>query len=252
MDPILLIHGFPLDASMWDEQAAFLRDRGHRVITPNLPGFGGRPPLPKDRTTIEAFAADIRDVIEKEAGGRAIVGGFSMGGYVLLALLRDAPETVAAALFFDTRPDPDNPDARKARLDSIDRISREGTAGFFDASLTRMMRKKPDDAIRAKVRAIMDRQSPEGLIAAQTAMTKRRDQTDLLAELSIPVLVLVGAEDTITPPSVALNMQSHMPHAMVVQVVSAGHLAPMEQAAAVNGHLLTFLATTRRALQGSS
>jgi pimeloyl-ACP methyl ester carboxylesterase len=251
MDPIVLIHGFPLDASMWDAQAEHLRARGRTVLAPHLPGFGGRPALPRERTSIEAFAADIRDFIDREAGGRAIVGGFSMGGYVLLALLRDAPDAVSAALFFDTRPDPDSPDARKARLESIDKITRDGTAAFFEASLTRMMRKKPDPAIRAKVRAIMDKQSVEGIFAAQSAMTRRRDQTDLLADLTIPVMVLVGAEDSITPPSVALNMQSHMPHAMVVQVVSAGHLAAIEQAAAVNGHIDTFLATTRRALQGN-
>jgi pimeloyl-ACP methyl ester carboxylesterase len=251
MDPIVLIHGFPLDPSMWEAQAEHLRKRGRTVLTPTLPGFGGRPALPRERTSIEAFAADIREFIEREAGGRAIVGGFSMGGYVLLALLRDAPDVVSAAMLVDTRPDPDSPEARKARLDSIEKITTDGTAAFFEASLTRMMRKKPDPAIRAKARAIMERQSVDGLVAAQAAMARRRDQTDLLAELTIPVMVLVGAEDSITPPSVALNMQSHMPHAMVVQVVSAGHLAPMEQAVAVNGHLETFLATTRRALQGN-
>ncbi len=234
---------------MWSEQAACLRGRGFHVLTPNLPGFGDRPALPPERTTMEAFAADIRECIQREAGGRAIVGGFSMGGYVLLALLREAPECVAAALFVDTRADADSYDARKGRYQAIDQIRRDGPAGFFDASLTRMMRKRPDEKIRAAARAMMERQSVEGILAAQTAMTKRRDQTDLLAELTMPVMVLVGAEDAITPPSVALNMQSHMPHAMVVQVVSAGHLAPMEQPAAVSGHMETFLATAKRALE---
>ncbi|HVX86626.1 MAG TPA: alpha/beta fold hydrolase [Phycisphaerae bacterium] len=248
MDPIVLIHGMPLDASMWADQADFLRARGRTVFTPDLPGFGNAPALPRDRTSIEAYAAVVRDLIETQAGGRAIVGGFSMGGYVLFSLLRDAPHLVSAAMFFDTRPDPDTPEARKGRLDNISRIEREGLPGFFDASLARLMRKKPDPAVKARVRAIMDRQSPEGVIAGQLAMSRRRDQTDLLAELTIPVMVLVGAEDSITPPSVALNMQSHMPHAMVVQVVSAGHLAVMEQPVAVNGHLATFLATIHQAV----
>jgi pimeloyl-ACP methyl ester carboxylesterase len=250
MDPIVLIHGFPLDSSMWVSQATALRARGHTVITPNLPGFGGEPALPKERTSMETFAGVVREVIDREAGGRAIVGGFSMGGYVLLALLRESPEKVSAAMFLDTRPDADSAEARKARLDSVERIAREGTAGFFEASLTRMMRKKPEEPVRAAAQAIMERQSAEGLIAAQLAMSRRRDQTDLLAELTMPVLVLVGAEDAITPPSVALNMQSHMPHAMVVQVVGAGHLAMMEQAKAVNGHLETFLSTVKRSSQG--
>ncbi|HVS70218.1 MAG TPA: alpha/beta hydrolase [Phycisphaerae bacterium] len=247
MDPIVLIHGMPLDSSMWTEQAAFLRSRGHTVLTPDLPGFGSAPALAKDRTSIEAYAAVIRELIETQAGGRAMVGGFSMGGYVLLALLREAPHLVSTAMFIDTRPDPDTSEARKGRLTAIAGIESQGLAPFFDASIARLMRKKPDPATKARIRAIMDRQSAPGIIAGQLAMSRRRDQTDLLADLTIPVLVLVGAEDVITPPSVALNMQSHMPHAMVVQVVGAGHLAVMEQPAAVNGHLATFLATIRHA-----
>ncbi len=110
----------------------------------------------------------------------------------------------------------------------------------------KVLAKKPATGMREKARAMMDRQKdPAGVANALWAMAKRRDQSDLLPELKIPMLVVVGSEDGVTPPSIALAMQSHMPHAMVVQVVSAGHLSPVEQPGAVNGAIETFLATIK-------
>jgi pimeloyl-ACP methyl ester carboxylesterase len=251
MHTILLIHGFPFDASMWESQAAFLRDKGHTVLTPSLPGFGGSAPLARDHTSIESYAADIHKVIQTQAGGRAIVGGFSMGGYVLLALLREFPDCVSAAMLIDTRPDADTAEIRANRLKSIDRIDKDGTAGaaqVFDAMLPKLLRKKPAPEMKTKARLLMEPQTAHdgsGAANALSAMAKRRDQSDLLAGLKIPVLIVVGSEDSITPPSVALAMQSHMPHAMAVQIVAAGHLSPVEQAAPVNAAIETFLTTVK-------
>jgi 3-oxoadipate enol-lactonase len=248
MLPIVLIHGFPFDATMWRYQVDFLRGRGRSVITPNLPGFGGTEAWPRDKTSIEAFAEMVHRVIEKEAGGKAIVGGFSMGGYVLLALLRDYPQSVAGAMFIDTRPDADSAEARANRLKSIDEIKEKGPAGVYDAMVGKVLGKRPSAAVKEEARALMGKQPAEAAANALWAMSKRRDQTDLLAELTLPVLIVVGAEDGITPPSVALNMQSHIPpprRAMVVEIVGAGHLTPLEQPQAVNGAIETFLATVK-------
>jgi pimeloyl-ACP methyl ester carboxylesterase len=212
---------------------------------PNLPGFGGAPPLPRDETSMERYAQHVYDVIQKEAGGRAIVGGFSMGGYVLFSLLRSHPETVAAAMFMDTRPEPDSADARAGRLKGVETIENEGLEAFFDVQLPNILAKKPRAEARAQAHALMRKQNPEGVKNALVAMSKRRDSTDLLAELTLPVLVVVGAEDRVTPPSVALNMQSHMPQAMVVQIVSAGHLTPLEQPTSVNAAIDSFLSTVK-------
>jgi pimeloyl-ACP methyl ester carboxylesterase len=260
MLPILLIHGFPFDSSMWQAQAEYLRSAeggggggqgGRTVLTPDLPGFGKTPPQPappKEKASIDAYADYIHELIHAAAGGKAIVGGFSMGGYVLLSLLRNYPDDVAAAMFVDTRADADTADARATRLKSIEAFEKDGQAAlppFFETMTGRLLGKRPSADARRRARAIMDNQSPAALIAAQSAMAKRRDQSDLLPDLALPVLIVVGAEDTVTPPSVALAMQSHMPHAMVVQIVAAGHLTPVEQPAAVNGALHAFLATVK-------
>ncbi len=79
MLPIVLIHGFPVDGGMWEAQAAFLRGAGHAVLTPDLPGFGGRAGLGREGTTMEAFAEVVHGVIQKEAGGGRLWGDFRWG-----------------------------------------------------------------------------------------------------------------------------------------------------------------------------
>lgn len=250
MFPIILVHGFPFDGSMWSRQVEFLRSPaggGRKVVTPDMPGFGHPPKSPapaKDKATIELFARELHAVIG-EHGGRAIVGGMSMGGYILLALLREFPEDVAAAMFIDTRADDDSAEARRNRLNSIDDVQTHGTANLIETLTGKLLSKKSAKSTRQLVRAMMERQPADAVIAAQTAMARRRDQTDLLADLKIPALIVVGAEDVITPPSVALAMQSHMPHAMLAQIVSSGHMTPVEQPDAVNGAIKTFLATVK-------
>jgi pimeloyl-ACP methyl ester carboxylesterase len=196
---------------------------------------------------MEAYAQFLHEFIQREAQphGKAVIGGFSMGGYILMALLRAHPEDVAAAMLIDTRAEVDTPEARAARLASIQEIQKNGPAAFLEGMVGRLLGKKAPAAVRQHVLALMSGQSPQAIIAAQSAMARRRDQSDLLATLSMPTLILVGAEDAITPPSVAVSMQSHMPHAMLVQIVSSGHMTLIEQPDAVNAALRAFLATVR-------
>ena len=240
--PIVLIHGYPLDGSMWAAQAAALQADGHQVLTPDLPGFGGTPP-PDPECTIGDYASFVHTLIREQAGGRAIVGGLSMGGYVVLELLQSYPEAVAAALLIDTRPEADTPEVRAGRQQSAAQIQQSGMAAVCYAMLERLVSRHAAPQLRQTVRDMMLRQPVAGVLAALHAMARRPDSTDLLATLKIPMLLVVGDHDVITPPSVAFSMHNHMPHAMLVQVADAGHLTPMEQPAAVTQAIKTFLGT---------
>ena len=244
--PLVLIHGFPLDATMWEPQVAALTQRGYRVLPVNLPGFGGAPnaPWPKERCSIEAFAEHVHEFIVREAGGKAIVGGFSMGGYVLMALLENHPESVRAAMLFDTRPEADSAEARAARLASMGNIQATGSlAALVDTMVPRLVSPHSPPELRHHVRSMILRQNAQAVACAQYAMSRRPDRTALLSTLKLPALLVVGADDVITPPSVAIAMHSHMPHAMLTQVVKAGHLANLEAPTAVNASIETFLQT---------
>lgn len=241
--PIVLIHGFPLDSGMWDPQASALRAKGYQVLTPDLPGFGQAPPgnsLP----SMESFAEDIHRLINLH-GGKAVVGGLSMGGYVTLALLRDFPENVAAAMLFDTRADPDSAEARQNRLQSIEQMKADGPGKLIDTLLGKLLSKHARPPLTECLRGLMQRQRVETIIAAQQAMARRHDQTDLLAQLKIPLLLVVGAEDGITPPSVAMALHNHVPHSMLVQIAHAGHMSNLEQPERVTAAIETFLATVK-------
>ena len=239
--PIVLIHGFPFDSAMWRPLAGLLRERGHVVLTPDLPGFGDSA-ASAEGATMESFAASVQELIARN-GGRAIVGGFSMGGYVALALLREYRKSVAGLMLIDTRADDDSPEARAARLSSIEEIKKNGPAKVIETLLGKQLGKGATAAVRQQARQFMERQRPETIIAAQKALARRRNQTDLLPGIALPLLIVVGAEDAITPPSVALAMQSLAPRAMLVQVANAGHMAPMEEPGAVAAALEAFLST---------
>lgn len=243
LTPIVLIHGFPFDGSMWSAPAKALRALGYPVITPDLPGFGATAPFAQSHVTIEDYAEEIYKIIQQQAGGQAIVGGLSMGGYITMALLREHPEVVRAAMLIDTRPEPDTREARAGRLKAIEQVQAGGTGAICDGMLEKVLSAGASAALRQEIRAMMLRQSPAGVIAALQAMSRRQDSTELLPTLKIPVLLVVGDHDTLTPPAVAIAMHNHMPHAMLAQIANAGHLAALEQPQAVTSAMKTFLAT---------
>lgn len=233
MLPLLLLHGFPFDSTLWDKTAPLLRATGRHVLTPDLAGFGTTPTLPAPRpddASIENYAEDIHQLIRHlgTGGGRAIVGGFSMGGYILLALLRAHPQDVAGAIFISTRAEADSPEARAARLQSIADIRAAGTAKLIDTMLTRLLPPNAPAALRAEMRTLMSHQSPSAVIAAQSAMARRRDQSDLLPTLNIPALFLVGTQDTVSPPAVARAMHAKTPHSQLLELPHAAHMTPLE------------------------
>lgn len=240
--PIILIHGFPLDADMWQPQVDALRAKGHDVIAPDLPGFGqsaGGPPC----ETLDAAADFVHSFIPQ--GKKAVIAGLSMGGYITLALLARHPESVAAAMLLDTRADPDSPEARQARMDSIKEIQTNGPEKLYTTLLGRLVSKHATAEVQKRLQAMMHRQNPATVIAAQKAMAARADHTQTLAAVKVPLLVLVGAEDVITPPSVAMGMHTRVPHSMLVQIAGAGHMTTLEAPERVTGAMETFLATVR-------
>jgi pimeloyl-ACP methyl ester carboxylesterase len=243
--PILLLHGFPFDGGMWQRQVEFLQSPkggGSHVLAPDLPGFGKNPLVPAppaESASIETYAGEVHQWIRYQ-GGRAIVGGFSMGGYVLLALLRQFPEDVAAAMFISTRADADSPDARANRLKSIADVQAHGTAGLVETMIGRLLGPDSTPELKERLRALMSRQSPAAVIAAQSAMARRRDQTDLLPQLTVPALLIAGAQDAVTPLSVPRSMQASIPGSRLVEIPNAGHMTPLEAPEAVAAAIRDF------------
>ena len=237
MAPILFIHGFPFDGTMWDHQ----RDAGFPMLAPDLPGFGKSTAPSPASPSIEAYADAVLQIIRQQKE-KPIVAGLSMGGYILLALLRQHAAELAGAILIDSRAEADTPEARANRLNSIEDIRAHGTANVINGLMARLLAPNATDAVKAETRAIMERQSPTAVIVAQSAMANRRDQADLLPQLKLPTLIIVGEKDIMTPPSAARAMHAAIPGSQLIEIPDAGHMSPMENPPAVNAALREFAA----------
>jgi len=240
---LLLLHGFPLDSSMWNAQIEGL-SADYRVIAPDLRGFGQGPPA-GNVTTMEQMADDLAGLLDALAIDRPIVlAGLSMGGYVALAFWKKYAARLRAIVLCDTRAGADSPEVIQNRRETARRVLAEGAGVLADVMTTRLLspgapRDRPH--VGDAVRQMILRADRRGAAAALLGMAARADFTPLLGQIGCPVLALVGEHDVLTPVAEMRAMAHAIPHAQLVEIPEAGHLAPMEQPAAFNTTLASFL-----------
>jgi YbgC/YbaW family acyl-CoA thioester hydrolase len=239
---ILFIHGYPLDHTIWDAQLAALE--GWVRIAPDLRGMG-QSDAPDLGYSMATYAADLLALLTTLGVDRAVLCGLSMGGYIAFEMLRRAPERVRALVLMDTRAEADSPEARKGRDAAMARAREGGAGAIADAMLPKLLARSTAAAnpgLVRRVREIMERTPVAGILGALTALKERPDSFPLLPTLgNIPVLVLVGDDDQITPRDRAQAMADAIPGARLVVVPGAGHLTPMEQPETTNRVLTEFL-----------
>jgi len=226
--PLVLLHAFPLDARMFDR----LRDMlpGIDLHTPDLPGFGGTR-VPPDEPDLARYAAAVIDRLDAAGIARAVIGGVSMGGYVTLCLLGTWPERVAGLVLADTRSTVDTPDALAGRLSKAADAQRHGLPSGDDL-VAPLLGPAAAEGARTEAAALAASATPAAFAWAQRAMAARGDTTDVLAAAGLPTLVIVGADDTVTPPADAAALAeaagSSAAPVTLVQIPAAGHLTPIE------------------------
>jgi pimeloyl-ACP methyl ester carboxylesterase len=237
---LVLVHGYPLDGAMWSGVARTLATR-FRVLKPDLPGRGENPAAASG--DIEGYA-DFLETLVKTLASPVGLAGFSMGGYVTLALLRRGPESIRAVALVDTRAEADDEEGKKKRDEAIATVREEGVAKIADSMVPRLLSEAAlaNRDLVERVRRVILRQKPETVASDLSAMRGRRDATDLLAGLGLPALVLVGENDTLTPPALSEKMAAAIPGAKLVTIPGAGHLTPMERPGAVAAALGEFFA----------
>ena len=223
---------------------------GHRVITPDLPGFGGSG-LVATPPSLDAMADAVVDLMDHLGIDRAVVGGLSMGGYVTMALLRRHPGRLSAMILADTKASADAPEAEANReMVALAVESAGSAAGIADGMLPNLLgttTRESRPEVVATVRRWITAQPAAGVAWAQRAMAVRPDSLMDIAGFGRPVLVLYGAEDTISPAADAALMagaaRSGGSDTTVVEIPAAGHLSAVEDPEAVTHALLGWLAT---------
>jgi 3-oxoadipate enol-lactonase len=240
--PVVLVHGYPFNRSLWNEQVEVLSS-SYRVITPDLRGFGDTD-ASSGPATMNRMADDVARLIDHLGISQAVIGGLSMGGYVALAFYKQFPSRVRALVLADTRAQADTEEAKQTRAQQAEKALTEGMAGIADAMLPKLLTpetvtKRPE--IVKRVRDMMLTLKPEGAAAALRGMAERDDQTPLLSQISSPTLILVGAEDAITPVADSEKMHHAIKDSRLVVLDHAGHVSNLERTEQFNEALLDFL-----------
>jgi 3-oxoadipate enol-lactonase len=239
--PVILLHGFPLDARMWAAQLDTLPVT-HRVVTPDFRGFGQSPPA--GPFTLDHLADDVHALAQQLRLSRFVLAGLSMGGYVALAYAKKYPDTLRALILLDTQAAADTPESRQNRDRLIAAAREHGPKPVADAMLQKMIPEstaKNRPQVVRDLRQMMDGANPESMANALAAMRDRPDHTSTLSTIQVPTLIVVGDQDAITPPEVAKKMQEKIPNAQLKIITGAGHMTPMEQPEQVNTTLTDFL-----------
>lgn len=240
--PVVLLHAFPLSSSMWEIQIPVL-SRQFCVIVPDLSGFGrsaGRPGV-----TMESMAREVEDILMGlKISEPVIMAGLSMGGYVAFEFLRHFPEKLRGLAFFATRATADTPTARENRMKSIEAMERFGLGPFAKKAVKSQLGKTTQEKnpeLITHVLKLMTANKAEAAIAAQHAMAARRDSSDLLPFLKLPVLIAAGEEDLLSPPEEMRGMHEKIRGSQFHVIPQCGHLLNLEQPEAFHAIFRDFL-----------
>ena len=239
---LLLLHAFPLNARMWEGQLT-LADTGWRVIAPQLRGFdGGAGDSPA--VSVDDYAGDIIDLLDALRVKQAVVGGLSMGGYVAFALLRLAARYVQGLVLADTRSQADTPEGVAGRARMLQLVQDKGPSSVADEMIPKLLgetSRSTRPAVVEQVRSLALASSADAIAGAIRALMTRPDSTPLLASIHVPTLIVVGDEDTVTPPAASEEMHRGIGGSELVRIPQAGHLSNLEQPELFNAALAAFL-----------
>ena len=240
--PVVLIHGYPFNRSLWNEQVAALSN-SYRIITPDLRGFGESDSSPGP-ATMNRMAQDVAQLLDHLEITRAVICGLSMGGYVALAFYKQFPSRVRALILADTRAQSDTEEGKQTRAQQAEKALSEGMAGIADAMLPKLLTpetvsKRPE--IVKRVRDMMLKTKPEGAASALLGMAEREDLTELLPRITSPTLIMVGADDAITPVADSEKMHKAIANSRLVVLENAAHVSNLERTKEFNEALINFL-----------
>ena len=241
--PLLLIHGFPLNNTLWDLQVGDLCDIA-RIITPDLRGHGLSEPAEPPYAIGDLADDCIRLLDDLGIDGPVVIGGLSMGGYVAFEICRKYPERVMGLILAATKAGADSDEAKKARDAAMETAKSEGVEPIADGMLPKLLvpgAQENAPEMAAFVKRMMMETSVEGVIGALGAMRDRPDSTPDLPTLAVPTLVIHGADDQLIPRAEAEAMAEALPEATLAIAGDAGHLPCLEQPEFFNDTVREFL-----------
>lgn len=236
--PVVLLHAFPLSREMWAPQASLAEQV--RLITPDLYGFGGTA-VPADGWTVDSMADALAEwLTELRIAEPIVLGGLSMGGYVALAFARRHPKRLRGLILADTKAEADTAEGRWNR-DKMIAFVRQNSAGDVVEQLLPKLVRDVNSDVANEMRRLGTQQTQDGVAAALEALRDRPDATPGLVMIRVPTLVIVGAEDTLTPPAVSRSLAEGIADATLIEIPQAGHLSNLEAPTEFNAAVRQFV-----------
>lgn len=240
--PIIFIHGFPYDHSMWQKQ---IEEFGNDYFCVSYDVRGlGESPTDDGQFTMEAFVDDLEMILDGLKLEKSILCGLSMGGYISLRAVERFQNKFSALILCDTKSEADNNEGKLKRAAAIRQINSGGFAEFVESFIRNCFSEKFINEQKEEYKKIVDRSkknSPLGVKGCLLAMAGRTDTTGSLNKINLPTLLICGREDKLTPPDIMKSMSDKISRAKFSIVENAGHMSPVEQPAVVNKAIKDFL-----------
>lgn len=240
--PIIFLHGFPFDKTMWEHQFEFLKP-SHRVIACDIRGFG-KSKDEESSLTIDLFAEDLIKFMDKLSIDKAIICGLSMGGFIALNALKKFPERFEALILCDTQCIADTAEVKAKRYKIIDEIKVNGVTTFNEGFIKSVFHKDSisnKKELVEKLRSVVFANSQQIITAGLTALAERSETCSSLNAIHIPTLIICGSEDVVTPLTESEFMNKNIQGSVLRIIENAGHVSNLEHPDEFSKHLLDFL-----------
>jgi pimeloyl-ACP methyl ester carboxylesterase len=221
--PVLLVHGFPLDHTIWLQVAEGLKDEA-RVIMPDLRGFGASPDS-NEVFTMRLLAEDLLALIDRLKLEKVVLVGHSMAGYTALSFAHAYPNRLAGLGLVATQADADTPERRQARLVTARETKRRGVRYIADGMPSKLTLNVD---IQKDLHASIMKSRTDSLVNALKGMADRSDANPWLAAITVPTVVIAGGKDQLIPPARSQTMAQILSKGWLVEIPEAGHMPMLE------------------------
>lgn len=241
-NPLLFVHAFPMNNKMWHNQVKEFQNQ-YRIITYDIRGFGKSVDSFKYIYTMETFADDVLNIISTLGLEKVNICGLSMGGYIVQRAVLKAREKFSSMILADSKAERDDDRGMISRSRFIDRLMKEGIGNFADEFMKRLLYEKnyQNPALYKFIKDVINEQSAKSLAGASIAMATRTSTVEQLKELYLPVLLMVGEQDTFSPLPNTERMHKIIKNSVMKIIPESGHLSPIENPEIFNKHLSEFL-----------